>query len=57
EIQSHQEEQVKKRKHGAGHWEEQLASQSESIVKADRNESGKSTEETIKQLKEEAKKI
>ncbi|KAA8625301.1 hypothetical protein A1F94_000352 [Pyrenophora tritici-repentis] len=40
-----------------GEWEEQLASDSESAVKADRSETGKDIKEQIKKLQEEAKKV
>ncbi|KAF2833023.1 hypothetical protein CC86DRAFT_376265 [Ophiobolus disseminans] len=57
EIEKKKQENLQKQKDGKGHWEEQLASDSESAVKADRNESGTSTQEQIKKLQEEAKKV
>ncbi|KAF2639792.1 hypothetical protein P280DRAFT_519180 [Massarina eburnea CBS 473.64] len=56
EVEDKKQDALKKQKDGKGHWEEGLASDSESIVKADRNEA-KSTEETIKKLQEEATKV
>ena len=44
-------------KQGKGAWEEGLASDSESAVKADRAETGQSTKEQISKLQEEAKKV
>ncbi|KAL5120214.1 hypothetical protein ACEQ8H_001771 [Pleosporales sp. CAS-2024a] len=57
EIEKKKHENLKAQKQGKNTWEEGLASDSESAVKADRNESGKSTQEQIKQLQEEAKKV
>ncbi|KAJ4367575.1 hypothetical protein N0V83_007159 [Neocucurbitaria cava] len=57
EVEKKKHEQLQKQKDGKGHWEEQLASDSESIVKADRAETGTSTQEQIKKLQEESKKV
>ncbi|KAF1841055.1 uncharacterized protein K460DRAFT_410448 [Cucurbitaria berberidis CBS 394.84] len=57
EVEKKKQEQLNKRKQGEGHWEEGLASDSESIVKADRAETGTSTQEQIKKLQEESKKV
>ncbi|KAL5427271.1 hypothetical protein PMIN07_011267 [Paraphaeosphaeria minitans] len=56
EVQSRKEEQHQKRKEGKGHWEEGLASDSESIVKADRGEA-ETSPESIKKLQEETAKV
>ncbi|KAF1953301.1 hypothetical protein CC80DRAFT_144905 [Byssothecium circinans] len=56
EVEEKKQDLLKKQKEGKGHWEEGLASDSESIVKADRGEA-ESSEETIKKLQEEATKI
>ncbi|KAH8727643.1 hypothetical protein GQ44DRAFT_611125 [Phaeosphaeriaceae sp. PMI808] len=57
EIEKKKHEQLDKQKEGRGHWESALASDSESAIKADRNESGTNTQEQIKKLQEEAKKV
>ncbi|KAL6706793.1 hypothetical protein ACN47E_005129 [Coniothyrium glycines] len=57
EVEKKKQELLQKQKEGKGHWEEQLASDSESIVKADRAETGKDTKQQIKELQEEAKKV
>ncbi|CAO2650641.1 Nn.00g019330.m01.CDS01 [Neocucurbitaria sp. VM-36] len=57
EVEKKKQDQLSKQKDGKGHWEEGLASDSESIVKADRAETGTSTQEQIKKLQEEAKKV
>ncbi|KAL1607801.1 hypothetical protein SLS60_002739 [Paraconiothyrium brasiliense] len=56
EVQKTKEDQLKKQKEGKGHWEEGLASDSESIIKADRGEV-KASAETIKKLQEETAKV
>ncbi|OCK82632.1 hypothetical protein K432DRAFT_380244 [Lepidopterella palustris CBS 459.81] len=56
EIDQHKEDLLKKQKEGKGHWKDELASDSESIVKADRGEMEVS-EEMIKQLQAESDKI
>ncbi|KAF2018713.1 hypothetical protein BU24DRAFT_458454 [Aaosphaeria arxii CBS 175.79] len=57
DIEREKQDALAKAKQGQGQWKEELASDSESIVKADRSEGGKSTEETIRALQEEAKKV
>ncbi|KAF2869963.1 hypothetical protein BDV95DRAFT_497194 [Massariosphaeria phaeospora] len=56
EVEAEKAKSLKEQKEGKGNWKEELASDSESIVKADRAEHG-STEETIKKLQEEGKKM
>merc|ERR1712115_372569 len=48
-------EQLKEQREGKGHWKDELASDSESIVKADRNDM-KNTKATISELQKEAAK-
>ncbi|KAF1915215.1 hypothetical protein BDU57DRAFT_518083 [Ampelomyces quisqualis] len=57
EVEKKKQDNLSKQKDGKNQWEEGLASDSESAVKADRNESGTSTKEQIKKLQEEAKKV
>ncbi|CAA9958291.1 hypothetical protein P3342_003140 [Pyrenophora teres f. teres] len=57
EVEKKKQEHLSKQKEGKGQWEEQLASDSESAVKADRSETGQDTKEQIKKLQEEAKKV
>ncbi|KAJ4318816.1 hypothetical protein N0V94_004240 [Neodidymelliopsis sp. IMI 364377] len=57
EAEELKQEQLKKQKDGKQHWEEGLASDSESIVKADRSETNASTEDSIKKLQEETAKV
>ncbi|KAL9112904.1 MAG: hypothetical protein Q9187_007702 [Circinaria calcarea] len=38
EYEKHKEDQLEKQKAGKGHWKEELASQSESAVKSDRED-------------------
>ncbi|KAF2686565.1 hypothetical protein K458DRAFT_415913 [Lentithecium fluviatile CBS 122367] len=57
EVEEMKQDQLRKQKEGKGHWEESLASDSESIIKADRGEDGKTTAETIQKLQEETKKV
>ncbi|OCK90673.1 uncharacterized protein K441DRAFT_665977 [Cenococcum geophilum 1.58] len=52
EVEEHKQDLLRKQKEGKGHWKEPLASDSESIIKADRDEID-ATEETIKQLQKE----
>ncbi|KAK3706957.1 hypothetical protein LTR37_012456 [Vermiconidia calcicola] len=54
-VEAEKQEQVKKARSGKGEWHEGLASDSESIVKADRSEMG-NTEQTIKELQQETAK-
>ncbi|OCL08966.1 hypothetical protein AOQ84DRAFT_317609 [Glonium stellatum] len=56
EVEEHKEDLLKKQKEGKGHWKEPLASDSESIIKADRGEID-ATDETIKKLQKETEKI
>ncbi|KAF2472032.1 uncharacterized protein BDR25DRAFT_302835 [Lindgomyces ingoldianus] len=56
EIEREKDDLLKKHKEGKGHWKEQLASDSESIVKADRGEV-EASKETIKELQEEGAKL
>ncbi|CAI6254606.1 unnamed protein product [Periconia digitata] len=56
EVEDIKQSQLKKQQEGKGHWEEGLASDSESIVKADRNEA-KNTDEHIKKLQKEGEKV
>jgi len=56
EIEDTNLEQLRKQQEGKGHWEESLASDSESIVKADRGEANE-TQEHIKKLQEESSKV
>ncbi|KAF2002911.1 hypothetical protein P154DRAFT_520666 [Amniculicola lignicola CBS 123094] len=56
EIEKDKQDMLKEQKEGKGSWKEGLASDSESIVKADRGEA-ESTEETIKKLQKEAEKV
>ncbi|KAK3204099.1 hypothetical protein GRF29_106g1720362 [Pseudopithomyces chartarum] len=58
EVEKTKADQLKKQKEGKGHWEEGLASDSESIIKADRAEDPSvSSEQTIKKLQEETAKL
>ncbi|KAI4914341.1 uncharacterized protein J4E92_009540 [Alternaria infectoria] len=57
EVEKKKQEQLNKKKDGKQHWEEQLASDSESAIKADRSETGKDTKQQIKELQEETKKV
>ncbi|KAF7845825.1 hypothetical protein BT93_L0437 [Corymbia citriodora subsp. variegata] len=56
EVDKVKNEQIQKQKEGKGHWHEELSSDSESIVKADRGEINASND-TIAQLQEESKKV
>ncbi|KAK6008535.1 hypothetical protein QM012_000438 [Aureobasidium pullulans] len=49
-------EQIEKQKQGKGHWHEEIASDSESIVKADRGDI-KADASTIEQLQKETEKL
>ncbi|KAF3040912.1 hypothetical protein E8E12_006503 [Didymella heteroderae] len=51
------QKQLKNQKDGKGKWEEGLASDSESIVKADRSETNSSSAANIKKLQEETAKV
>ncbi|KAF2239001.1 hypothetical protein EV356DRAFT_504353 [Viridothelium virens] len=56
EAEHHKQDQLRKQKEGKGEWKDELASDSESIVKADRGEIDAS-EETISKLQKEAEQI
>ncbi|KAK5740792.1 hypothetical protein LTR17_004382 [Elasticomyces elasticus] len=56
EVEAHKQDQLQKQKEGKGHWKDELASDSESIVKADRNETG-STKDNIAELQKESTKL
>lgn len=56
EAEKAKHEQLKNQKEGKGEWHEGLASDSESIVKADKHEGG-STKETIEKLQKEGEKM
>ncbi|TKA49977.1 hypothetical protein B0A49_12860 [Cryomyces minteri] len=56
EAEHHKQDQLKKQKEGKGHWKDELASDSESIIKADRGEIDAS-EDTIKKLQDETAKM
>ncbi|KAI7218791.1 hypothetical protein KC333_g3381 [Hortaea werneckii] len=55
EAEREKQEQLKEQREGKGHWKDELASDSESIVKADRNDM-KNTQATISELQKEAAK-
>lgn len=57
EVEKKKQEHLQAQKEGKNKWEEQLASDSESAVKADRSETGKDTQQQIKELQEESKKV
>ncbi|KAI9794403.1 MAG: hypothetical protein M1816_005472 [Peltula sp. TS41687] len=52
DIEHHKQDLLKKQEEGKGHWKEELASESESVVKADRGDV-KATPEDIKKLQDE----
>ncbi|KAI8936444.1 hypothetical protein NX059_006851 [Plenodomus lindquistii] len=54
EVEKKKQEQLQKQKDGKGHWEEELASDGEAAVKADRAETGK---EDIKDMQKAAEKV
>ncbi|KAF2813510.1 uncharacterized protein BDZ99DRAFT_258058 [Mytilinidion resinicola] len=56
EIDEHKADALKKQKEGKGEWKDALATDSESIIKADRGEL-EASEQTIKKLQEETKKV
>ena len=56
EIESAKDDLLARSKTGNGHWKEELASQSESIVKAERG-GIETNEETIRKLQEETKRV
>jgi len=55
EVEHHKQDQLQKQKEGKGHWKDELASNSESIIKADRGEV-EASDETIKKLQDESAK-
>ncbi|KAK4574497.1 hypothetical protein LTR86_001338 [Recurvomyces mirabilis] len=57
EVEAHKQDQLQKQKEGKGHWKDELASDSESIVKADRGETGTSAKDNIKELQKETEKL
>lgn len=56
EVEYHKEDLLKKQKEGKGHWKDELASNSESIVKAERGEI-EASEETIKKLQKDSEEL
>ncbi|KAF1924439.1 uncharacterized protein M421DRAFT_278862 [Didymella exigua CBS 183.55] len=56
EAEQLKQQQLKNQKDGKGKWEEGLASDSESIIKADRSETNTSAADNIKKLQEETAK-
>ncbi|KAI9679433.1 MAG: hypothetical protein M1817_005455 [Caeruleum heppii] len=52
-YEDHKNDQLQKQKEGKGHWKAELASDSESAVKADRGEASISSEEDIKNLQKQ----
>ncbi|KAG9199782.1 hypothetical protein G6514_007895 [Epicoccum nigrum] len=57
EAEELKQQQLKNQKEGKGKWEEGLASDSESIVKADRSETNTSAKDSIKKLQEETAEV
>jgi len=53
EIESAKDDLLTRAKKGGGHWKEELASQSESVVKAERSEI-EANDDTIRKLQEES---
>ncbi|KAK0259824.1 hypothetical protein LTS09_005667 [Friedmanniomyces endolithicus] len=51
EAEAHKQDQLRKQKEGKGQWKGELASESESMIKADRNET-ENAEEDIEKLQE-----
>lgn len=56
EAEHHKQDQLRKQKEGKGHWTPELASDSESIVKADRNDL-KDMKSTISELQQESARV
>ncbi|KAB2577494.1 putative mitochondrial carrier protein pet8 protein [Lasiodiplodia theobromae] len=56
EVEEHKQDLLKKSKEGKGHWKDELASDSESIIKADRGEI-EASQETIEKLQKETEKL
>ncbi|KAA6409448.1 MAG: hypothetical protein FRX48_07001 [Lasallia pustulata] len=55
EIDHHKDDQLRKQKEGKGHWKGELASNSESAVKADRGDM-EATDDNIQKMQEETTK-
>ncbi|KAK5165466.1 uncharacterized protein LTR77_008995 [Saxophila tyrrhenica] len=53
-VEAHKQDQLEKQKQGKGHWKDELASDSESIIKADRDDID--TKQTISELQKESAK-
>jgi len=53
EIEHHKHDSLRKQKDGQGHWKDELSSNSESIIKAERGEV-EASDETIKKLQEDS---
>ncbi|KAI9713083.1 MAG: hypothetical protein M1820_001068 [Bogoriella megaspora] len=56
EAEAHKQDQLRKQKEGKGHWKDELASDSESIIKADRGEIN-AEKDTIEKLQKETEKL
>ncbi|KAF1984781.1 hypothetical protein K402DRAFT_395475 [Aulographum hederae CBS 113979] len=56
EIEAEKHDQLQKQKEGKGHWKDSLASNSESMIKADRGEV-EASDDTIKELQKEGEKL
>ncbi|KAI9761025.1 MAG: hypothetical protein M4579_001288, partial [Chaenotheca gracillima] len=55
EIDHHKNDQLRKQKDGKGHWKDELASESESAVKADRHEHPGGASKDIEELQQRTK--
>ncbi|KAK5134083.1 hypothetical protein LTR08_006973 [Meristemomyces frigidus] len=55
EVEHHKQDQLQKQKEGKGHWKDELASDSESAIKADRGDI-EASDDTIKKMQEETAK-
>jgi len=56
EIEHHKQDLLNKHKEGKGHWKDELASNSESVIKAERGEI-EASDDTIKKLQKESEKL
>ncbi|EKG19375.1 hypothetical protein MPH_03238 [Macrophomina phaseolina MS6] len=56
EVEQHKQDLLKKTKEGKGHWKDELASDSESIIKAGRGEV-EASQETIEKLQKETEEL
>ncbi|KAF2428902.1 hypothetical protein EJ08DRAFT_650874 [Tothia fuscella] len=56
EIEHHKQDQLKKQEQGQGHWKDELASNSESIIKAERGEV-EASQSTIEKLQKETNEL